>query len=178
MKQIKTELTADKRYINGKVDVKYYYPELSSALKKACQDLIHIGLLRVSDFKSENLCIEFTGDFKMDLMLKLKSEEVRHCLVDISFDDQCLSYDTKIIYGHRECKFIHVSSELISEAEEIIRMENDTLKADICISLLDYITDRNTNLSSDIKADKEKQKKSANSNHDIIADWRKVIENM
>ena len=179
MRRIKTELTTDKRYINGKVDVKYYYPELSSELKKACQDLIHIGLLRVADFKSENLCIEFTGDFKLDLMLKLKSEETRHCLVDISFDDQCLSYDTKIIYGHRECKFIHVSSELVSEVEEIIRMENDTLKADICISLLDYITDRDTNLSSDIKSErKKKQKKSANTNHDTIAGWRKVIENM
>ena len=178
MRQIKTELTTDKRYINGKVDVKYYYPELSSALKKACQDLIHIGLLRISDFKSENLCIEFTGDFKLDLMLKLKSEEIRHCLVDVSFDDQCLSYNTKIIYGHRECKFIHISSELVSEAEEISRMKNDTLKADTCISLLDYITDRDKNLSSDIKSDKNKQKKSVNSNHDAIANWRKVIENM
>ena len=178
MRQIKTELTADKRYINGKVNVKYYYPELSSALKKACQTLIHIGLLRASDFKSENLCIEFTGDFKMDLMLKLKSEETRHCLVDISFDDQCLSYDTKIIYGHRECKFIHISSELVSEAEEISRMKNDTLKADICISLIDYITDRDASFSSDIKSEKKKQKKSTNTNHDTIAGWRKVIENM
>lgn len=177
MKQIKTELTTDKRYINGKVDVKYYYPELSSALKKACQDLIHIGLLRVSDFKSENLCIEFADTSNLNLILTLKSEE-RYCLININLDNMLLTYVQKIIIGHKQYKSMHVSSDLISEIKDIAKISDAKLQADICISLIDYITDRDAKSSSDINNRKKKQKKSVSSNHDTIAGWRKVIENM
>ena len=177
MKQIKTELIADKRYINGKVDVEYYFPELSSALKSVCQDLIHIGLLRASDFKSENLHLQFAGISNLSLFLVLKSGE-RYCLVNIDLDNMLLTYVQKIIIGHKQYKSVHISSDLISEAKEFALMSNAKLQADVCTSLIDYITDRDASSSSDIKSEKKKQKKSTNTNHDAIANWRKVIENM
>lgn len=177
MKQIKTELTTDKRYIDGKVNVEHYFPELSSALKNACQDLINIDILRASDFKSENLCLQFAGASNLSLFLTLKPEK-RYRLISIDLDNMLLTYIQKIIIGHKQYKSVHISSDLISEIKDFAKISNAKLQADICTSLIDYITDRDANSSSDIISDKNKQKKSVNSNHDAIANWRKVIENM